>query len=225
LFEPGGEHSITKNIGLVAGRYVNSINTITTPGIKKTVLLSSSTDSRTISTPALISFNENRNTPEDAKFKKSHIPVAVLLEGKFNSLFRNRISKEQMDSLAYYNTPFRESADAENKIIIAADGDMVLNDVSPKDGPLPMGRNFYTLNTTYEYAFANRDFLLNCMEWLVNKPGIMETRNKNIVLRLLDTEKVKKQRSKWQMINIALPVLIVLLFGFIYQQIRKRKYA
>jgi gliding-associated putative ABC transporter substrate-binding component GldG len=225
LFEPENNHAITRNTGLIAGRFVNSIDTITSPGIKKTILLSSSDNSRMISTPALISVNENRNTPEDAKFKKSHIPVAVLLEGKFTSLFRNRISKEEMDSLNAYGTPFRESATEDNKIILVADGDMVLNDVSPKEGPLPMGRNFYTMNSPYEYAFANRDFLLNCMEYLVNKPGIMETRNKNIVLRLLDSEKVKKQKSKWQLINIALPVIIVLIFGFFYQQIRRRKFA
>jgi hypothetical protein len=114
---------------------------------------------------------------------------------------------------------------ADNKIIVVADGDMVLNDISPKDGPLPMGLNFYTLNTQYEYQFANRDFLLNCLEYLVKKPGIIETRNKDIVLRLLDSQKVKKQKTSWQFINIGLPVIAILLFGFIYQQVRKRKYA
>src|SRR5258706_4465142 len=225
LFESNGNHTINKNTGLIAGRFVNSIDTITAAGIKKTILLSSSSNSRTISTPALISLNENRNTPEDAKFNKSNIPVAALLEGKFTSLYRNRISKLQMDSLALYGTPFKDMCANDNKIIVVADGDMVLNDISPKDGPLPMGLNFYTLNTQYEYQFANREFLLNCFEYLVNKPGIIETRNKDIVLRLLDTKKVKEQKTTWQLINIALPILLVILFGFIYQQIRKRKYG
>jgi gliding-associated putative ABC transporter substrate-binding component GldG len=225
LFEPGGNHTINKNTGLIAGRFVNSMDTITAAGIKKTVLLSSSSNSRTISTPALISLNENRNSPEDAKFKKSNIPVGVLLEGKFTSLYRNRISRVQMDSLALYGTPFKDMSANDNKIIVIADGDIVLNDISPKDGPLPMGLNFYTLNTQYEYQFANRDFLLNCLEYLVNKPGIIETRNKDIVLRLLDTKKVKEQKTTWQLINIALPVLLVILSGLIYQQIRKRKYS
>ncbi len=68
-------------------------------------------------------------------------------------------------------------------------------------------------------------FYLNCIEYLVNNPAISETRNKDIVLRLLDSQKVKEQKTTWQLINIALPVLLVILFGFVYQQIRKRKYA
>lgn len=225
LFNSAGNHTINKNTGLVAGRFVNSVDTITAPGINKTILLASSPNSRTISTPALISLNENKNAPEDIKFTKKDIPVAVLLEGKFTSLFRNKVTRAQLDSLAAAGTPFLETSTNENKMIVVGDGDMVLNDVSPKDGPLPMGLNFYTVGSQYEYQFANREFLLNCLEYLVNKPGIIETRNKDIVLRLLDTQKVKDQRTTWQFINIALPILLVLLFGWIYQQVRKRKYA
>ncbi len=224
LFESDGNHTINKNIGLVAGRFVNSIDTINTPGVKKTPLLYSSANSRVISTPALISINENKNVPEDIKFNKKNIPVAFLLEGKFTSFYRNRISKDLMDSLSALGNPFQNES-TNNKIIIVGDGDMVLNDVSPKDGPLPMGMNFYTLGSQYEYQFANRDFLLNCMEYLVNKPGIIETRNKDIVLRLLNTQKVKEQKTTWQFINIILPVILVLFFGWVYQQVRKRKYA
>jgi len=224
LFESAGNNSINKNIGLVAGRFVNSMDTITAAGIKKTILLSSSDNSRMISTPALISLNENRNTQEDEKFKKKNIPVAVLLEGKFTSLYKNRISGLQKDSLGYYGTPYKDMSGS-NKIIIVADGDIVLNDISPKIGPLPMGLNFFNMNTQYEYQFANRDFLLNCLEYFVNKPGIIETRNKDIVLRLLDSKKVNDQKTTWQFINIALPVLLIILVGFIYQQVRKRKYA
>lgn len=225
LFESAGNHPINKNTGLIAGRFVNSIDTITTPGIQKTVLLASSSNSRIISTPALISLNENKNTPEDVKFKRNAIPVAYLLEGKFSSLFRNRASQAQVDSIKATGLSFLEANKEDNKMIVVGDGDIVLNDISPKDGPLPMGLNFYTLNTQYEYQFANRDFLLNCMEFLVNKPGIIETRNKDIVLRLLNSQKVKEQKAIWQFLNIGLPILLVLLLGWIYQQIRKRKYA
>jgi len=225
LFESQGNHTINKNLGLVAGRFVNSMDTIASPGIKKTILLATSSNSRTIGTPALISPNENRNTPEDEKFKRSNIPVAVLLEGKFTSLFRNRISKSETDSLNVLGIPFLESSLHDNKMVVIADGDLVLNDVSPKDGPLPMGLNLYTMGTQYEYQFANRDFLLNCLEYLVNKPGIIETRNKDIILRLLDSKKAKEQKTMWQFINIVLPVILLILFGFIYQQLRKRKYA
>ncbi|HEX7847126.1 MAG TPA: gliding motility-associated ABC transporter substrate-binding protein GldG [Chitinophagaceae bacterium] len=224
LFESKGGTTINKNLGLVAGRFVNSIDTITAAGVKKIVLLSSSRDSRRISTPALISLNENRNTPEDARFKDANIPVAMLLEGKFTSLYRNRLSRSQSDSLAAYGIPFLESSAKENKMIVVADGDMVLNDVSPQDGPLQMGTNFFTIGSQFEYQFANREFLQNCLEYLVNNPAIIETRNKDIVLRLLDSQKVKEQKTTWQFFNIGLPVLLVILFGWIYQQVRKRKY-
>jgi len=110
-------------------------------------------------------------------------------------------------------------------MIVVADGDIVLNDVSPKSGPLPMGTNIFTVGTQYEYQFANRDFLLNCLEYLTSKGNILQTRNKEIVLRLLDTKKVQAEKTKWQFINIAVPVLIIILFGYIYQQLRKRKFA
>ncbi len=225
LFGTSNNNSVTKNMGLVKGRFVNSIDTIATPGITKTVLLSSSPNSRIISTPALISLNENKNAPQDAKFTKSNIPVAMLLEGKFTSLFRNKISKSQLDSLSGYGAPFMEMSKEPGKMIVVGDGDILLNEVSPKEGPLPMGTNFYTMGSQYEYQFANKDFLQNCIEYLVNKPGINETRSKDIVLRLLDSQKVKAQKSTWQFMNIALPILLVLLAGWIYQQVRKRKYA
>ncbi len=224
LFEPRGNHSITRNLGLVAGRFVNSMDTIQTPGVEKTVLLSSSANSRVISTPALISLNENRNVPEDEKFRSKDIPVAVLLEGKFTSLFRNRLSSTQADSLNELGTPFISTNLLDNKMIVVADGDMVLNDVSP-DGPLPMGVNFFNVGSQYEYQFANRDFLLNCIEYLVSNPAISQTRNKEIVLRLLDAKKVSEQKRTWQFVNIVVPILLVLIAGFIYQEVRKRKYA
>ncbi|MDZ4795875.1 MAG: gliding motility-associated ABC transporter substrate-binding protein GldG [Bacteroidota bacterium] len=225
LFESNGNHTINKNTGLIAARFVNSIDTIATPGIRKTVLLASSSNSRIISTPALISLNENKNAPEDIKFKKNAIPVAYLLEGKFTSLFRNRVSKSQIDILAASGAAFSDMNKQDNKMIVVGDGDILLNDISPKEGPLPMGLNFYTVGSQYEYQFANRDFLLNCMEYLVNKPGIIETRNKDIVLRLLNGPKVEEQKTTWQFINIGLPILLVILLGWVYQQLRKRKYA
>ncbi len=223
LFESKGNHPITKNLGLVAGRFVNSIDTVKANDVKKTVLLSSSTNSRKLGTPALISLNENRNTPEDAAFKQKDISVAVLLEGKFTSLYNNRISKEQIDSLDARGTPY--TATGEGKLLVASDGDIVMNDFSQKNGPMPMGLNLFTLGTQYEYQFANREFFQNCLEYLTNNAGIIDTRNKDIVLRLLDGKKVEKEKMTWQLINIALPVLLVLLFGFVYQQLRRKKYA
>jgi ABC-2 type transport system permease protein len=224
LFESKGNHTINKNLGLVAGRFVNPIDTIASPGVNKTILLSSSANSRILNTPVLISVNENRNEPEDEKFKQHDIPVAYLLEGKFTSLFRNRISRTNADSLGMLGVPFRESSVDNGKMIVVGDGDMVLNDVSG-NGPIPMGLNLFTVGSQYEYQFANRDFLLNSLEYLISNPAISETRNKDIILRLLDPTRVKEQKTTWQFINIALPVLLIILCGFIYQQLRKRRFT
>ncbi|RYY56790.1 MAG: gliding motility-associated ABC transporter substrate-binding protein GldG [Chitinophagaceae bacterium] len=224
LFESRGNHPINKNLGLISGKFVNSIDTIAAPGIRKTVLLGSSANSRIISTPALISLNENRNVQEDALYRSDNIPVAVLLEGKFTSLYRNRVTQAQTQALVSSGVEFKAGSE-DNKMILVGDGDIVLNDVSAKQGPLPLGVNLFTVGSQYEYKFANRDFLLNCLEYLVNKPSIVETRNKNIVLRLLDKRKVDDNKLTWQLINIALPVLLVILAGFIYQRIRRNKYA
>jgi gliding-associated putative ABC transporter substrate-binding component GldG len=210
----------------VASRFVNSIDTVQAEGVNKTFLLTSSANSRIMGTPAMISLSENRNAPVDEKFKMNEIPAAVLLEGKFKSLYTGRVSKQRADSLSARGEPFIGKNNSENKMIIIADGDIVLKDFSEKQQQIyPMGVNQFTLGTNYEYQFANRDFIMNCLEYLLNDATIMETRNKDFVLRILDTKKVNEQKTFWQLINIAIPVLLVLLSGFIYQQIRKRKYA
>lgn len=235
-FLVSSDNNVSRNIGYVAGRFVNSVDTIDVKGVRKTPLLVTSPNSRIISTPALISLNENKNVPEDIKFKRNAIPAGLLLEGKFTSVYRNRLTKAQQDSLGSTGQQFLQES-VENKMIVVADGDIVLNDAlsqnSPAPGPIPMGWNKYTYTeylkeSPYAKAFlpvANRDFMLNCVEYLVNNPAISETRNKDIVLRLLDSQKVAAQKSTWQFVNIALPVLLIILFGWIYQQIRKRKYA
>lgn len=226
LFESRNNHPINKNLRLISSRFVNSIDTVKAVGIKKTFLLQSSANSRKIGTPAIISLDENRNAPEDANFKENGIPVAVLLEGKFRSIFEGRVSKEKADSLVSKGTPYIGRSELEGKMIIVADGDIALNDYSSQQQRiLPMGLNKYTLGTSYEYQFANREFILNCIEYMINDKGIMETRSKDFVLRVLDTKKVDEQKLLWQFINIVIPVILVILLGFIYQQIRKKKYS
>mgnify|MGYP003576100816 FL=1 len=223
LFESRGNHPINKNLGLVAGRFVNSIDTVEVPGIAKTYLLQSSNNARTISTPALISTNENRNAPEDEKFKQRAVPAAVLLEGQFTSLYKARIGRAQMDSLARFGG-FREGS-GPNKMVVVADGDVVLNDVSPQSGPLPMGKNLFTEGTQFEYEFANRQFLTNILEYLLSPGHLIETRNKEVILRLLDGPRVEAEKGKWQFINIGLPILLVIAAGWVYQQLRRRQYT
>ncbi|HUR66573.1 MAG TPA: gliding motility-associated ABC transporter substrate-binding protein GldG [Chitinophagaceae bacterium] len=231
-----GNSKLTKGLGYVTSHFANSIDTIQVEGVRKEPLLVSSPNSRTIGTPALISLNENKDAPEDAKFKKDAIPVAMLLEGRFTSLYRNKLSQSQRDTLAAGGSPFSDLS-VNNKIIVVADGDIVLNDFIPgEEGspePIQMGWNKYTYTEYLKQSahaklfipVANREFLLNAVEYLVSNPAISETRNKDIVLRLLDSKKITAQKSTWQFINIALPVLLIILLGWIYQEIRKRRYA
>lgn len=224
LFESKSNHIINKNLGLVSSQFVNSVDTVEAEGITKTILLSSSPHSRTISTPALISGSENVNAPEDEKFTKKDIPVAVLLEGKFQSLFSNRLSQANADSLAAYGALFQSQCINDNKMIIVGDGDMVLNGVF-RNEPLGMGINRFTVGSQYEYAFANRDFLQNCLDYLLNSSGLMEAKAKDYTLRLLDKKKADEQRTIWLFVNIGFPILLMIILAIAYQWWRKRKYT
>lgn len=223
LFESKSNHPINKNTGLVAGRFVNSIDTVKADNILKTILLSSSENSRTISAPALISGEENRNAPEDEKFKKKDLIAAVLLEGKFNSLYANRLPLAVMDTMEKYRVPVQTSSIVDNKMIVISDGDIALNGVS-QSNPISMGQNPYTIGTQYEYQFANKDFIQNCIDYLLNNYGLSEARSKDYTLRLLDSKRINEERTMWQLLNIVLPVLIISLFGIFYQWFRKKRY-
>jgi ABC-2 type transport system permease protein len=133
------DHPINKGLGLVAGKFVNSLDTVEAEGIKKTVLLNSSADARTIGSPAVISPSENVDAPKNEKFNKQNIPVALLLEGRFSSMYNNRLSQAMRDSLDLYKVPFASQCIKPNKMIIVSDGDIVLNTVG-KDGPTANGR-------------------------------------------------------------------------------------
>ncbi|MGZ5133916.1 MAG: gliding motility-associated ABC transporter substrate-binding protein GldG [Flavitalea sp.] len=219
LLIPNDGHPISKNLDNVLSIFPNSIDTIRTTDVRKTILLSTSENSRTLSTPAIVSLNSVK-TEEDMKtFNRNNIPVAVLLEGKFRSLYANRISASLADTLSKsYNQPF-QAASSENKMIVISDADLVVNAVIPNEGPKPMGYNQYTQRT-----YANKDFFVNCIEYLVNPSGILETRSKDFALRLLDPKKVEEGRTKWQLLNRAIPVILIVLFGFIYQALRRKKY-
>ncbi len=213
-------HPVSKNLDPVFSKFTNSVDTVKANGIKKTILLQTSSNGRITGTPAIISFESVKLADDPNAFNKPDIPVAVLLEGKFNSLYANRISSGMKDTLAdIYKEPFLPAGEKEAKVIICAGAEIVMNDVT-QQGPLPMG-----LNKDINYTFANQDFIQNCFDYLVDPSGILETRAKDFTLRLLDPKKVEDNRTFWQFINIILPLLLVILSGSIYQALRKRKYS
>lgn len=214
-------HPISKNLDDILSIFPGSIDTVKAAGIKKTILLATDTNSRTLSTPAMVSLQTVKNEEDLRHFTKSYVPVAVLLEGKFTSLYANRLTNELKDSLSIFSSkPFLPAASKEGKQVVVSDGDIVTNVITESEGALPMGKQQYE-----NYQFANKEFLMNAVDYLVNPSGVLESRSKDFTLRLLDKQKISTQKNMWQLINIALPILLVLLFGGIYQMNRKRRYA
>jgi ABC-2 type transport system permease protein len=216
-----GQHPIAKNMDYVLSKFPQSIDTVKAPGIQKTILLSTSTSSRSLPTPAKVEWESIRTQEELASFNASAIPVAVLLEGRFLSLYANRLGRAQVDSIeAMQGSPFLASSETEGKMVVVADGDLVLNEVSQQDGPLQMGMNAYT-----RQQYANRSFLLNTLEYLTDSTGILETRSKDYTLRLLDDKQVESERLQWQMMDIIGPMLLVLLCIATWQYWRRRRFG
>jgi ABC-2 type transport system permease protein len=214
-------HPISKNLDPVFAQYANSIDTVQAAGIKKTVLLQTSEHSRVVGTPAIITFEVMKYKDDPQMFRQADIPVAILLEGKFHSLYANRLPSTMADSLAnFYHQPFVAEATKPGRVIVCADGDIFMNEVTER-GPLPLGFS----RDDNDYTFANQDFINNAVEYLVNPSGILETRAKDFTLRLLDPARVEKDRSFWQFINLGLPLILVVLGGYVYQAVRRWKYA
>jgi ABC-2 type transport system permease protein len=204
----------------VLGKFVNYIDTVgRDPDIKKTILLATSRYTRIINPPVLISLKEAERTPDESQFNKSYLPAAVLLNGKFHSAFRNRMINDLVEDRSFR---IKTESD-ETKMIVIADANMIRNEVSRVGTtvtPLPLGHDRYTLQT-----FGNTDFLINCINYLVDDNGIMALRSREIKLRLLDKTVIKQKRFMIQLVNIAAPVLLVILAGLLYGIIRRKLYT
>jgi len=221
LLSTVSDNPIAKNLDHVLSIFPSSIDTVKASGITKTILLASDTNSRTISTPAIVSLQSVKSEEDIRTFTKGHVPVAILLEGNFSSLYANRFSKQMQDSIQLLTgVAFLSSGIKPSKQIVLSDADIVTNVVTQTQGALPMGTQQFE-----NYQFANREFLLNCMDYLVGDAGILETRSKDLTLRLLDKNKIQEEKTIWQFLNIVIPILIILLLGGVIQWQRKKKYA
>ncbi len=207
-------HIIVKGIDPVFFQFASSIDTTSNKDIKKTILLTSSPYSRTVGAPVKVDLNMARTQPDPNMFTTGNVPLAVLLEGKFVSLFQYRPGAKT-DALPY--KPFIENG----KMIVVSDGDVIRNQRKESTGEIfPLGYDRYT-----NQQFGNKRFLLNCMDYLCDDSGIIEVRAKEIKLRLLDKGKLKTERLKWQLVNLFIPIAIMLIFGLVNKMIRKRKYT
>jgi gliding-associated putative ABC transporter substrate-binding component GldG len=220
LLRPSSDHPITRNLNRVKGEYVNYIDTVgLDPAVTKKILLSTSALSRTVSPPVFIRLKEAEETPDERSFNKPNLPVAVLLEGVFTSAFRNR----PVGHLTGDKKLIVRNESVENRMIVIADADIIRNEVSGTgldETPLPLGQDKYT-----GQIFGNKDFLVNCLNWLVDNNDLMQLRSRELKLRLLDTRLIKAERIKWQLINVMGPVVIVIMAGLIYGYFRRKKYT
>jgi ABC-2 type transport system permease protein len=222
LVSTTSEHPVTKGLDRIQLEFPASVDTIQTGvPIAKSILLTSSQHSRIQLTPVRLNFGILREPADPALFNKGPQPLAVLLEGSFESMYKNRLSQAQMDVLTRANLTYK--ADGEHaKVIVVTDGDLIKNLVNSETGEIaPIGYNKYE-NTSFT---GNRDFMLNAIEYMVDNSGLLAARSKDVKLRLLDTTRAKEEALKWQLINILGPLALVLLTGIIYYFIRKRKYG
>jgi ABC-2 type transport system permease protein len=206
-----GKHPIVKNLDAIQTKFVGSIDTVKSNGITKTPLIFTSSNCREIGAPSEINLEALKKESNSELFKTANIPIAYLLEGSFTSLYKNRPSPIPGRKVIVQDKP--------SKIIVVSDADIIRNDFDPKRKiPVPLGYNI-----DMRYLFSNKDFAMNAMDYLMDQQ-IINARAKDIILRPLDKESIKENRSYWQLINLALPVMVILVFGFARFYFRKRRY-
>jgi len=212
-------HSITKNLDAVYHRFFGTIDTVRADGILKTPLIFTSAMTKVMAPPVRVAFEDMRNSPDPNEYQHGVVPTTYLLEGKFTSLFKNRILPEGVESQNF------KGDGLETKIIVASDGDLIRNEVNPSNGrPDALGYNPYSEQGEI-VNYANRDFIYNAIAYLTDENGLISSRAKEIKLRPLNKIKVQNERVKWQLINLVLPLIVLILFGLIRNFIRVKKYS
>ncbi|MCB2379149.1 gliding motility-associated ABC transporter substrate-binding protein GldG [Hymenobacter sp. BT635] len=216
LINSFSKHPITRNLDAVYTKFVSTIDTVKAAGIRKTPLMFTSRYTRVLPAPVPINFNDARLEPNQKLYKESFKPVGYLLEGQFQSLYANR---------AEPGTSNFQSAAAANakpsKVLVISDGDFIRSELDPKTGN-PYRLGFDRLANT---EFANRELVLNAVDYMLDESGLISVRGKQITLRPLDKLKVIEQKSRWQLLNLAAPLVLLGLFGALRAWRRKRRYA
>nr|WP_298998362.1 gliding motility-associated ABC transporter substrate-binding protein GldG [uncultured Allomuricauda sp.] len=203
-------HPINSNIEAVRYQFASSIDLLDND-YQKTVLLQSSPLSKTEGTPKQIGLDVLNSPPNRDSYNDGNQPLAVLVEGEFSSAFKNRIKPVKLKNAVEDGKP--------NKMIVISDGDLIKNQLQ-NGQPLELGYDKWTSS-----FYGNKEFLINCTNYLLDDTGLINIRNKKVAIPVLDTEKVENKRTKWQLLNIGLPVVLTLLLGTAFGYFRKRKYS
>ncbi len=219
LLMPANNNPIARNTGMVRADFCSYIDTIQSPGLQKTILLATSQYTKIVKVPVLISLDEVKKQPTQQEFNTSHLPVAVLVEGKFQSVFKNRMTQQ----LQVKNSkPFVEEG-IESKMVVVSDGDIIKNAVrmSTKGVQvIPLGVDKYT-----GQLYGNKEFIVNTINYLTDDKGLLNLRNREVKMRILSKSEILYNKTKWQVVNIAVPILLVLIMGVWYNRYRVKRYV
>ncbi len=214
---PTSKHPIVKNLNAIKTQFVSSIDTTSAKNVQKTILLKTSDYSKIEGVPSMISLRLLTEEPDIIAYPGPPQAIAVLLEGVFQSDFRNRIPQAIVTDK---EIGFKERS-VPTSMIVVSDGDIIKNQFHiPKGYPLPLGFDQFTGET-----FGNKDFILNALNYLTDGPGLISLRSREMKLRLLDKTKISSNRIIWQLVNLLVPVIFVLLIGVLLVWLRKRKYS
>lgn len=203
-------HPIVSNINLVRFDFASSLDTLKN-SVSKTILLKSSILSRLEGVPLEVDLNLVNREPDPTLYKSPFVPLAVLLEGNFTSVYKNRIKPFK----------YKDSKDesSNTKMIVIADGDVIKNEVG-RNGPEELGFNKWN-----GQVYGNKEFLLNTVNYLLDDTGLINIRSKELSIPFLNYEKITEEKTKWQLLNTLLPLVLLVIFGFLFQYFRKKKYT
>ena len=216
VFVPVSTHPIVKNLDGIKSEFPGTIDLIAIKNIRSEVILSSSPYSRKLEVPTMLSLRMVEQEPDPNLFQSTPMPAGVLLEGNFSSNFRNRPVPQGIAEKV--NIPEMSKP---AKMIVFSDGDIFKNQINSSDGsPYPLGFDRYT-----QQQYANKSLLLNAADYLSDDSGIISLRNKEIKLRLLDRAKIRQEKTFWQLINIGLPIILLIVCGIFQHYYRIRKYT
>ena len=209
LLNPNNNSPITKNIDAVNVKFPSSIDTLKNK-THKTILLQTSKLAQHVSTPSLINLTSVNEKPNLAEYNQGPIPIAVLLEGKLKSGFQGRIKPFKVENPLEYSKP--------TKLIVVSDGDIIANDIY-RGKPMELGLDKWT-----NQQFGNKQFLLNSVNYLLDNNGLLSLRSKTVKINFLNKQKAFEEATKWKLINVISPIVLLLIFGFAFNFFRNRRY-